>query len=230
MLGALDESHLIRAIEYWDIERRRFPQYEHCAVVVADVTSRFLNVIQLLNRTVPFIAIQMQAIRVQETLLLHFTKVLDEFEVGAVEDDEPPDVPADRAFWVEKTSPQTVALGDRSIELIKEFDQDIAIKYNQQYIGMTNGGVVANFVYFKPRKKWLLVEAKTGDRDLWDAAIYEAGLPLFSRGAYSRFRVTERQFDEHRDLLRSVFKAAYESAGLGQPSSVVAEPDEGGSP
>ena len=81
MLGALDESHLIRAIEYWDIERRRFPQYEHCAVVVADVTSRFLNVIQLLNRTVPFIAIQMQAIRVQETLLLHFTKVLDEFEV-----------------------------------------------------------------------------------------------------------------------------------------------------
>ena len=28
-LGATDESHLIRTIEYWDIERRRFPKYEH---------------------------------------------------------------------------------------------------------------------------------------------------------------------------------------------------------
>jgi len=25
MLGALDESHIVRAIEYWDIERKRFP-------------------------------------------------------------------------------------------------------------------------------------------------------------------------------------------------------------
>ena len=35
MLGASDESHVIRCIEYWDIERRRYPGYEHCAVLVA---------------------------------------------------------------------------------------------------------------------------------------------------------------------------------------------------
>ena len=30
--------------EYWDIERRRYPQYDHCAVLIAeDITSRFLN-------------------------------------------------------------------------------------------------------------------------------------------------------------------------------------------
>jgi hypothetical protein len=33
MLGATDESHIIRCIEYWDIERRRYPAYEHCAVL-----------------------------------------------------------------------------------------------------------------------------------------------------------------------------------------------------
>ena len=45
-LGAVDESHIIRTIEYWDIERRRYPQYDHIAVIAAeDVTSRFLNVI-----------------------------------------------------------------------------------------------------------------------------------------------------------------------------------------
>lgn len=61
----MDESHLIRAIEYWDIERRRFPQYDHVAVVVAeDVTSRFLNVISLMNRTIPLIAIQLKGVEV----------------------------------------------------------------------------------------------------------------------------------------------------------------------
>src|ERR1700760_213725 len=35
MLGPLDESHLIRTIEYWDIEKRRYPNYEHHAVVVS---------------------------------------------------------------------------------------------------------------------------------------------------------------------------------------------------
>lgn len=28
-LGATDETHIIRTIEYWDIERKRYPQYEH---------------------------------------------------------------------------------------------------------------------------------------------------------------------------------------------------------
>ena len=49
-LGATDESHIIRTIEYWDIEKKRYPQYDHCAVLVAeDVTSRFLNVLSLLT-------------------------------------------------------------------------------------------------------------------------------------------------------------------------------------
>lgn len=47
-LGSIDESHIILTIEYWDIERKRYPQYEHVAAIVAeDMTSRFLNVINL---------------------------------------------------------------------------------------------------------------------------------------------------------------------------------------
>ena len=34
-LGKIDESHIIRTIEYWDIERKRYPQYKHTAVIVA---------------------------------------------------------------------------------------------------------------------------------------------------------------------------------------------------
>ncbi|MFN2458218.1 MAG: hypothetical protein ABR502_08465, partial [Chitinophagaceae bacterium] len=61
-LGKVDESHIIRTIEYWDIERKRYPQYDHCAVIIAeDITSRFLSVIGLFNGYIPLIAIQMSA-------------------------------------------------------------------------------------------------------------------------------------------------------------------------
>ena len=42
MLGATDASHIVRTIEYWDHERRKYSAYEHCAVLIAeDVTTRF---------------------------------------------------------------------------------------------------------------------------------------------------------------------------------------------
>ena len=41
---------------------------------------RFFNVIWLLSRSIPIIAIQLSAIKVDEKLLLHFTKVLDLFQ------------------------------------------------------------------------------------------------------------------------------------------------------
>ena len=80
-LGTTDESHIIRTIEYWDIEKKRYPQYDHCAVLIAEeVTSRFLNVISLFNGTPPLIAIQMQAIKVGENMTVVFTKVMDELQ------------------------------------------------------------------------------------------------------------------------------------------------------
>ena len=42
-LGDTDESHLIRTIEYWDIERKRYPQYDHTAVIIAENITRYLS-------------------------------------------------------------------------------------------------------------------------------------------------------------------------------------------
>src|SRR5712692_8607988 len=73
-LGPVDESHIIRTLEYWDIERKRYPQYDHCAVLVAeDITSRFLNIVSLFNGTILLVAIQMQGYMVGEHLTLIFT-------------------------------------------------------------------------------------------------------------------------------------------------------------
>src|SRR6266498_2639818 len=82
-LGATDESHIVRTIEYWDIERKRYPQYDHTAVIVAeDITGRFSNVIGLFNGAIPLIALQLSALKVGANVSLVFTKVLDELRLG----------------------------------------------------------------------------------------------------------------------------------------------------
>src|SRR6266498_3924688 len=84
-LGKTDEAHIIRTVEYWDLEKKRYPQYDHTAVIVAeDITSRFLNVISLFNGFIPLVAIQMSAIKVAEHVSLVCTTVLDQMTLGAV--------------------------------------------------------------------------------------------------------------------------------------------------
>src|SRR2546425_9120869 len=99
-LGPTDESHVIRTIEYWDVERKRYPQYEHSAVIVAeDITSRFLNVIGLFNGQIPLIALQMSAFGTGESVGLVFTRVLDQLNLGMVDEDEETHEVTNRAYW-----------------------------------------------------------------------------------------------------------------------------------
>jgi hypothetical protein len=81
MLGDTDETHIIRTIEYWDNEKRRWPQRQHYAVLVAErVNRRFFNVIHLLSHSIPIIAIQVALLETDGKRSLHFTKVLDTYE------------------------------------------------------------------------------------------------------------------------------------------------------
>ena len=87
-LGATDPSHIVRTIEYWDIEKKRYPQYDHCAVIIAEeITGRFMNVISLFNGTIPLIAMQVSAFKNGDDISLVFTKVIDRVTFGNDEDD-----------------------------------------------------------------------------------------------------------------------------------------------
>ena len=154
-LGATDESHIIRTIEYWDIERKRYPQYDHCAVIIAeDITSRFLNVISLFNGTIPLIAIQMQVLQVGEHHTLNFTTVINELTRGLVDEDEDAQAaPADRAYWEHRSSRQMLQLTDELFALVKRGDSALELKYTKFYVGITKAGQAFNFVKFRPQKK-----------------------------------------------------------------------------
>jgi hypothetical protein len=131
-LGKTDEAHIIRTIEYWDIERKRYPQYEHCAVIIAeDITSRFLNIISLFNGGIPLIAIQMNALKFGEDIALVFTKVLDELPLGLVDEDEEVSEVTDREYWLKRGSPDTVKMADEMLEVLKGFADGVELKYNK---------------------------------------------------------------------------------------------------
>jgi len=152
-LGSTDESHIIRTIEYWDIERNRYPQINHVAVIVAeDVTSRFLNVISLFNKSVPIIAIQLNAFQIGESFTLASVKILDTVEIAGMEEDEI--TPAtDRDYWLkEKASSTSVSLLDECIKIAKEFEPAAEPNYRKRYIGIHVNGLVDNFILFRPRK------------------------------------------------------------------------------
>jgi hypothetical protein len=146
-LGPTDEAHIIRTIEYWDIERKRYPQYEHCAVLVAeDITSRFLNVVALFNGTIPLIALQMQALSIGEYTTLIFTKVMDELSRGLVDEDEDAaTAPSDRAYWEKKGNKATVQLADDLLAVAREIDPSLELRYNKYYIGVSKDSILWRF-------------------------------------------------------------------------------------
>jgi len=215
-LGATDEAHIIRTIEYWDIERQRYPQYDHCAVLVAeDITSRFLNVVSLFNGTVPLIAIQMQAYKVGEHLTLVFTTVMDERSRGLVDEDEDAEAaPTDRAYWEQsKGTKETVAMADHALEIVRDFDPTLELKYNKFYIGLARNGQPFNFVTFRPKKVHMVLELKLKKSEEIDAIIDEAGLDTleYNKGwSQYRLRLGKGDIKKHADALRELMKLAFE--------------------
>jgi hypothetical protein len=90
------------------LERKRYPQYDHVAVLVAeDITSRFLNIISLLNGFIPLIAIQLNAIQVVDQIALIFTVVIDHRLGLALEEEEEQEA-TDRAYWEKRSSKTTL--------------------------------------------------------------------------------------------------------------------------
>ena len=156
-LGATDESHIIRTIEYWDIERNRYPQINHVAVIVAeDVTSRFLNVISLFNKSVPIIAIQLNAFSVGEDFTLASVKILDTVEIATMDEDET-SPSTDRDFWLkERASTTSLSLLDEFMKIVQEIEPAAQANYRKRYIGITVNGIANNFVAFKLLSFFLL--------------------------------------------------------------------------
>lgn len=138
MLGETDETHIVRTIEYWDNEKRRWPQRQHYAVLVAEqITRRFFNVIHILSHSVPIIAIQASLIESNGKRSLFFTKVLDTYE--EIDDGSSVlEVEVNRDFWNKKAKWTTDA-ADKLLSVVTPALEAPQLGYVKNYIAVTVG-------------------------------------------------------------------------------------------
>jgi hypothetical protein len=213
-LGKTDESHIIRVLEYWDIERKRYPNYEHTAVIIAeDITSRFMNVISLFHGAIPLVAIKMEALEHNGEIGLHFTKVLEPIALGS-DDEEGAQSATDRAYWEARGSKATVQIADELAEITKSLGIPIELKYNKYYIGVTLNGAPENFIIFRPKRTFTRFEPRLTPSDALRKRYDDAGLNLMSYDQrWGRFRIELHSGDvaKNREILSDIIKEAYEN-------------------
>ena len=192
----MDESHIIRTIEYWDNVKRKWPNRSHTAVLVAEeITNRFFNVVHLLGMAVPIIGIQASVVQVGEAKGLRFTKVIDSYEEP--EEEETPQKPYDEKHWTDNY-PGTLACARWYKGILEEAYGDIPTKYFESYISLSVAGTARVWVT-KRKSDRAFIEMKHGEENFQEAVdhLNQEGISFGTRsGKYLTFNVSAQQLKE----------------------------------
>ena len=149
MLGETNETHIIRTLEYWDNEKRRWPQRQHIAVLVAEhINRRFFNIIHLLSNAIPIIAVQVSMLAAHGKRSLSFTTVLNTYE----EVDDGTSLGEDRVYtredWVNKAK-WTLEAADALVKVTAGVFGAPVLNYLKSYVAITVGG--SNYMWLHRR-------------------------------------------------------------------------------
>jgi hypothetical protein len=213
-LGRVNESHIIRTLEYWDEERNRYSQYDHIAVIIAEeITSRFFNIISLFNKSIPIIAIQLNALKIDDKIVLNFTKVLDLIQRVDDDTDITDNEPTDRTYWLKNSSESTLQTVDLCVELLKSINTSLSENYLRRYIGIKDQNKSNNMVIFWPKRSFLKIGSKNDDKELWLKKLEDAGITVFKDRKSNRvhLRATKDEIQNNRELFIEFFKDAYKT-------------------
>jgi len=140
MLGESDPSHIIRSIEYWDNEKRRYPQRQHFCVLIAEsFERRYFNVIQLLSLSIPMIAIQANLLEVDGDHILNFSKIMD---IYIEPEDEEEGTPETEKTWPKKAN-WTLATANALKVILSKRANNVSMGYTQSYISIKISGRIS---------------------------------------------------------------------------------------
>lgn len=133
MLGETDPSHIIRSIEYWDNEKRKYPQRQHYCILIAEsFDRRYFNVIQILSLNIPMIAIQADLLEINGDYILNFSKILD---IYVEPEDEQEATAVTEVTWNDKAQ-WTLHTARKLLEIVSEQEKNISLNFTQSYISI----------------------------------------------------------------------------------------------
>ena len=205
-LGDTDPDHIVRTIEYWDLVRRKWPQRQHFAVLVAErITKRFFNVIRLLSDTVPLIAIQVNVIESPHGQSLHFSKILDVYE-------EPDDEIStdsgtyDETYWREMAK-EALEAAQYLFELTSSIYTDPELRYNKHAIvirSRMHPGYNQLFIRKGAGKNVLLGFKYGAKREEMQELLESNGISFKERLSRFRFQMTTEMIKSKREMLEQI--------------------------
>lgn len=229
MLGETDPTHIVRTIEYWDNEKRRWPQRQHYAVLVSEhINRRFFNVIHILSHAVPIIGIQASLLDVDGKQSLFFTKIIDTFE--EVDDGSSATEQVKRDDWL-KEAKWTVEAADKLFAVTAPFFTEPALKYLKGYIGITVGH--NNYFWLRKRsgdKTRVGVRIASHLENDAQKLLYEAGIPFKTKPERIFVTIDASTIDSRKDTfgkLAGLTRRTWEKDSL-QPVEMVFEGMENG--
>jgi hypothetical protein len=204
MLGETDETHIIRTIEYWDNEKRIWPQRQHYAVLVAEsITRRFFNVIHLFSHSIPIIAIQVNIVESNNQKQLYFSKILDTYEEPEDETEEDIEI-HDEAYW-RKRSTGTVDAANELLACVGEVFELPSLRYVKYYIAINVAGNNYLWLHKRSANKSLL-EFSISDERVEEVSklLDEQSISFVQKRNLVKLTVDKDFIKKHANLLRQI--------------------------
>lgn len=214
-LGDLNPDHLVRTIEYWSVEKQRYPQYDHCAVLIAeDVSDRMMNVLAVLNGNIPLVVIKLSAFVIDDqTIQLAFTTIINRLSLGT--DEEENATPTDREYWESASSKKVMDIIDLIHQDIAKYAVEYELQYKKQFIGLGKDGVSKNFIFFVPRRAFLYIRFKMDmNGNLMEEAQTDGMEIEYKNGCYQIRINNESDYSSHKAVFDKFIRRAAEAAGL----------------
>ncbi len=213
MLGETDASHIVRTIEYWDLERRRWPKRSHTAVLVAEnMNRRFFNVIQLLSLTIPIIAIQANIVEADGKRILNFTTILRAYEEP--EEESSGVVGIFDEHWWRSNKPANVSNAEA---LVAVTGYPLEMDFTKSYVSLCVDG--RRYFLFHTRKGGnSLLSFWSSDADVTKitGVLDEANIPYDTKPSSSggqriRMNVDQKMIQSKPDLFKKLSEAVRQS-------------------
>ena len=191
-LGRTDPSHIIRVLEYWDLERKRYPEFDHVAVLVAEeITSRFFNVISLFNGVIPIIALQMKCVEIDNKVTLVFSTILDSMVVSSGDDTSLSNDNTYNAGWDKIAGKEIIAITNNLLSSVNSLPsingKAVLVPRKKHAVIVYSDKVIA---YCIPRKNYVTVAVKLARTTEMDEFLSNSNLDVMDYNSrIGRYRV-----------------------------------------
>jgi hypothetical protein len=208
-LGWADEAFIFRAIERWDRERQRCPGCRHCVVLAAEhVSKRYINFLRLFGNAVPVVALELNALLVDDKVLLHFAKLYDQRVYFL---DNPPirrRAFLDKGYWIHRTEHETMVMINAVIKVAQEECPRYSARFLRDYVSLEGEAEGDHLLWMWTRGPALLVHFRPPQLKASLAEAKAFGLDAEIIGSELRVALYPSAPEDLDDALRKLVRMA----------------------